>query len=549
MIKNPILPGFYPDPSIVRVEDDFYLVNSSFSFFPGVPIFHSRDLVHWMQIGHVLDRESQLPLTYELISGGIFAPTIRYNNGTYYLITTNMTMGCKNFIVTTQNPKGPWSEMHVIEGADGIDPSLFFDEDGKVYYTGTTRFDDVSGSHQGIWCSEIDLNKMELVGERKILWSGALKGAASPEGPHIYKKDGFYYLLIAEGGTEHFHAITISRSREVMGTYEGYEGNPILTHRHLGKNYPICNVGHGDFVELKDGSWYMVMLGSRLMGGYHKILGRETFIAPVTWEDGWPIVSYGTGKVEMTYPNPKGLAEYLLDEKKDEYILDHFETEKLGYQWNYLGTPYENFAKLKDSCILLKLLKNKTVPWEMDGLSANIFERLGHMGKTRESVSFLGRRQQHSKFETIVKMIFRPEEMESAGLIVIQNDANQLRLESCLDECGNACVRCMSVRVCIENEKQYYDEKCHASMIIETINENIFLKVAGDETNYSFYAGNNEADLKLLCENIDGSFLGSETSGGFVGTYIGMFASGGGYTKEKYVAFDWFSYRGIGLEE
>lgn len=219
MIQNPILPGFHPDPSICRVGDDFYLVTSSFSFFPGVPVFHSRDLKNWEQLGYVLDRKEQLPCGYEMLSGGIFAPTIRYHDGVYYMITTNMSMGCKNFIVTASNPAGPWSDMHIIEGADGIDPSLFFDEDGKAYYTGTTRGEDESGDFQAIWCCEIDLERFELKGERKLIWRGAMIDAIAPEGPHLYKKDGYYYLMIAEGGTEVYHAVTIARSEHVFGPY------------------------------------------------------------------------------------------------------------------------------------------------------------------------------------------------------------------------------------------------------------------------------------------------------------------------------------------
>ena len=548
MIANPMIPGFYPDPSIVRVEDDFYLVTSSFSFFPGVPIFHSKDLAHWEQIGHVLDRESQLPLTYEMISGGIFAPTIRYHEGTFYMITTNASMQGKNFIVTAKDPKGPWSDIHVIDGAVGIDPSLFFDDDGKVYYTGTSGY----GEGPGIWCSELDLNHWELVGERKILWTGALRNAASPEGPHLYKKDGWYYLMISEGGTEHFHSITISRCKEVMGDYVGFEGNPILTHRHLGKNYPICNVGHGDLVELKDGSWYMVMLASRLMGGYHKILGRETFIAPVTWEDGWPVVSYGTGKVEMSYPDPVSLP---VNESvpRQEVLLDHFDDNKLGLQWNFLGTPYEDFIKLQDSCLNLKLLKKQITPWELDGISTNFYDKYLLIGKTKECVSFLGRRQQHMEFEAIVRMIFQPEEKECAGLVVLQNDAHQLRLECYLDEKANTCVRCISTRVLIEDGKQYYKEKNHGYQTLPNSNsdidkasesnDTIYLKIRGNETNYSFFAGQKEDDLLPVAQNVDGSFLGSETAGGFVGAYLGMYASAVTETKDKYVAFDYFSYR------
>ena len=385
MIRNPILPGFYPDPSICRVEDDFYLVTSSFSYFPGVPIFHSKDLEQWVQIGHVLDRPEQLPLTHEMISAGIFAPTIRYHNGTFYMITTNMSMGVVNFVVTATDPAGPWSDMHIIKGADGIDPSLFWDDDGKCYYTGTTRFDDEAGSRQGIWCSEIDLATFELVGERHIIGTGAQINAEAPEGPHLYKKDGYYYLLIAEGGTEHFHAVTISRSQSVFGEYENHQGNPILTHRHLGKGFPIWNVGHGDLVELQNGDWYMVCLGSRLSDGKHKLLGRETFLVPVVWEDGWPVVSKGTGKVEWTYPSP-GLPSWqpagrAINDFKQP-VVENFEQE-LGFDWNFLGTPREEFAKVEAGRLRLKLLKSSLVPWEFDNTDGSVFSRISKVGKDK----------------------------------------------------------------------------------------------------------------------------------------------------------------------
>lgn len=546
MIKNPIIPGFYPDPSICRVGEDFYIVNSSFSYFPGVPVFHSRDLANWRQIGHVLTRKSQLPLTYEMISGGIFAPSLRYSNGTFYLITTNMTMGCVNFIVTAANPSGPWSEMHIIEGADGIDPSLFFDEDGKCYYTGTSRFEAVTGEKQGIWCSELDVVNFRLVGDRHILSTGAQMDAASPEGPHIYKRDGYYYLMIAEGGTEHYHAVTISRSRGIFGPYENYQGNPILTHRHLGKSYPVCNVGHGDLVELPDSSWYMVMLGSRLTDGYHKILGRETFIAPVEWEDGWPVVSRGTGKIEDSYASP-ALMECVAGGEGsqifEDFVMDHFDTENLSCEWNFLGTPYEDFIKIEKSCLHLKLLKNSMVPWELDHTDASIFSRMKNTGRTTECVSFVGRRQQHLDFDVIAKMIFVPDDGESAGLVVLQNDANQFRLEAVGKKNRQMEVRCIKTVSMIDRKGlQHFEEEILGAVPLENTRDTVTFKISGKGIYYSFYLENQDAEFEAVAENADGGFLGSESAGGFVGTYMGMFASGGGLKKEKYAQFDYFVY-------
>lgn len=544
MIYNPILPGFHPDPSICRVGDDFYMVTSSFSFFPGVPIFHSRDLAHWEQLGYVLNRKEQLPCGYEMLSGGIFAPTIRYHEGVYYMITTNMSLGCKNFIVTAADPRGPWSEMHIIEGADGIDPSLFFDDDGNAYYTGTTRVDAADASYQAIWGSRIDLKEMKLVGERKILWRGAMWNSYAPEGPHLYKKDGWYYLMIAEGGTEHMHAVTISRCDTVLGAYEGYQGNPILTHRHLGKMYPICNVGHADLVELPDGSWYMVMLASRLMDGYHKILGRETFIAPVTWEDGWPIVCPGDGKLSLTYPSPKGLAEWKPEKGLPLETNEDFNGDSLGLEWNEIGNPAdEPFYKIEDSCLKLKLLKNELVPWELDGLSANVFERIPMFGKGGSKVSFLGRRQQHMRFEAQARLIFEPENDERAGLAVIQNDANQLRIEIGRDEQGKTTAAVISTKTTVREGKQYFEEKILGSVTVEP-SKSIDIRMDGNYTKYSFYISTRSGEWIPAALDADGSFMGSETSGGFIGAYIGMFAYCDTEDKDKYASFDRFTYKG-----
>lgn len=223
--KNPILSGFYPDPSVCAVGEDYYLVLSTFAYFPGVPIFHSKDLAHWEQIGHVLDRPSQLPLEGCGHSDGIFAPTLRYHDGVFYMITTNVSgsvlttnvSGRGNFVVTARDPKGPWSEPHWLD-SPGIDPSLFFDEDGSCYYVGTRP--DIDGpKYRGdweVWCQRLDLETMKLTGESRRLWKGALKNVVWPEGPHLYKKDGYYYLMIAEGGTGAEHCITIARSREVF---------------------------------------------------------------------------------------------------------------------------------------------------------------------------------------------------------------------------------------------------------------------------------------------------------------------------------------------
>ena len=282
--RNPVIPGFHPDPSVVRVGDDFYLVTSSFEFFPGVPIFTSRDLVHWRQLGHVLTRESQLPLQKARPSGGIYAPTLRYHDGTFYMITTNVDGG-GNFLVTAKDPAGPWSEPVWLPDFGGIDPSLFFDDDGTVYLTG--QGSGSPGQPRGIYQTTLDVKTGKLLGPLRLVWDRT--GTRYPEGPHLYKIRGRYYLMIAEGGTEYGHMVTIARSDSPWGPFEACPRNPILTHRQTENDMPVQGTGHADLVEAADGSWWMVFLAFRPVSGYWHHLGRETFLAPVTWDaDGWP---------------------------------------------------------------------------------------------------------------------------------------------------------------------------------------------------------------------------------------------------------------------
>ena len=238
--SNPVIPGFAPDPSVVRVDDDFYLINSTFEYFPGIPIYHSRDLVNWELISHALHDPSQVDLDSVASGSGIHASTIRFHDGTFYIITTNNIDGeLVNFIVTAEDPRGPWSKAHVLEGAPGIDPSLLFDDDGKVWYVGNHAPPDPAFvGEMEIWLQEVDIDAMALTGERYFLWRGCCQGAWA-EGPHIYKKDGFYYLLISEGGTAYEHAMSVAISKDIRGPYQNNPRNPVLSHRQMSYDVPI----------------------------------------------------------------------------------------------------------------------------------------------------------------------------------------------------------------------------------------------------------------------------------------------------------------------
>lgn len=593
MIQNPILRGFYPDPSICRVGEDFYMATSSFSYFPGVPVFHSRDLCEWEQIGHVLDRPEQLPLNGKQISGGIFAPTIRYHEGVFYMITTNVDHG-GNFIVTASDPAGPWSKVHWIANAPGIDPSLFWDDDGSAYMLGTAGMMD---GGMPIWMCEIDLQEMKLVGERKPIWGGALIGAAAPEAPHLYKKDGWYYLMIAEGGTEHFHAVTIARSRDIWGPYEGNPGNPIMTHRHLGENYPICNTGHADLVELADGSWYIVMLASRIYGGYHKNLGRETFLAPVEWELEWPVISPGTGRIEWSYPAPEPLCTRNEVKPADVENLascrsfrDDFDGESLPMWWNFLGTPLpqeipgytrnggavedsageEPIFSMRDSHLYICTAEQGMVPREDSGKKMEHF--FGTDKPVVKRMPFLGRRQQDMSFEARTKLDFTPtyiqaaqensllengrmpqdnglleDSGEAAGLMIVQNAFHGLRLEVTAAK-GVLLARVVKSTSWMEgnrfegNAVNFWKEEILGSVELSDAGS-YELIIRADGQKHQFLVVDGDRKL-VVCEDVDGGFLGSETAGGFVGAYVGLFASGNGLETGRQAGFDWFTYQG-----
>lgn len=503
-IPNPILPGFYPDPSVCAVGGDYYLVTSTFAYFPGVPVFHSKDLRHWTQIGNVLDRPSQLPLGNDETSRGIFAPTIRYHDSTFYMITTNISHG-GNFLVTAQKPEGPWSEPHYLDVA-GIDPSLFFDDDGKCWCMGARdrREGAAYNGDNEIWLQELDLRTMKLVGESYALWHGALKNAIWPEAPHLYKKDGWYYLMIAEGGTCFHHSVTVARSRTLTGPFTGNPANPILTHRHLGRPYPVVNVGHGDLLETPDGEWYMVLLGSRIYGGYYRNLGRETFLARVTWEDDWPVVNAGSGVIETTPGEP-------VSERDD------FDADTLGLSWMRLRNPRESDFSLTERKGWLRLRLSEGLISELD-----------------EHISFVCTRQRHICFAAETEMEFTPStDGQRAGLVVYQNHKYHYQFLRVRDKDGDAVVLW----------------KCENGEITELARHNtsagrLKLKVEAHEQDYSFYYAE-QSEYKSLYENANGRILSTDVAGGFVGTTLGMYAGGDDIQSNNIADFNYFSYMSL----
>jgi xylan 1,4-beta-xylosidase len=396
--QNPILPGTHPDPSICRVGDDYYLVVSSFEYFPGVPIFHSKDLVHFRQIGYVLTRDSQLSLAQTKSSQGVFAPTIRHHNGTFYMVTTDMA-GRGSFYVTATDPAGPWSDpIWVKESVFTMDPSLFFDDDGKVYYTrhGEQR-------EGAIFQAEIDIKTGQLRSEPTQIWRGT--GGIWPEGPHLYKVGGIYYLLISEGGTSYDHMVTVARSSSPRGPFEPYDKNPILTHRDL-PSHPIQATGHADLVQTKEGAWWMVLLGIRPSTERHHHIGREVFLAPVEWESGWPIVN-ARKPLELSMSGERLPPPFPF---KEEPARDEFDQEELGVAWRYVRNPHLENYSLSARPGFLRLLGTKTTMRDV------------------ASPTLVVRPQVSLRVRVSTEVHIDPKPGERAGLVVRGNEENHYQL-------------------------------------------------------------------------------------------------------------------------
>jgi len=499
--ENPILPGFYPDPSICRVGDDYYLVTSSFEYFPGVPLFHSRDLVHWRQLGHVLTRGSQLQLTGAASSQGIFAPTIRHHAGTFYVITSNVSAG-GTFYVTASDPAGPWSDpVWLKEPVFTMDPSLTFTDDGHVYFTRHSGLE-----RGGAYQAELDLATGRLKHEPQLLWRGT--GGVWPEGPHLYAIGGLYYLMLAEGGTSTNHAITIARSAAPFGPFEAYERNPILTHSNRPEE-PIQATGHGDLVQAADGRWWMVLLGIRRWDGKHHHLGRETFLAPVVFDaDGWPVVNGGAA-LGLEMP---GAGLPAAQPWPEPPARDGFEAPALGVDWNFLRNPRAESWSLSARPGYLRLL----------GSGASLDE----VG----SPAFVGRRQRHFRASVRAALDFAPQSAaQQAGLTVRANEANHHDLVLS----GAPGERRVQLWTRIAGVSRRVAEERLADGPVE-----LSIEAFADRYEFAF-GGPGERRWLGRAPTAD---LSSEAAGGFTGVYFGMFASRRDAGSMPPADFDWFEY-------
>jgi len=507
---SPILQGCYPDPSITRKGDDYYLVNSSFSMFPGVPIFTSKDLVNWKQVGHVLDRPSQLKVEKSGVSHGIYAPDIKYNkhNDTFYMITTQFAGGIGNMIVKTKDPAKGWSEVQKLN-FEGIDPAIFFDDDGKAYIVhndappqGTEQYN----GHRVIKMWDYDLEKDQVVaGSDKIIVNGGVDLSQKPiwiEGPHIYKKNGKYYLMCAEGGTGGNHSEVIFMSDSPKGPYVPAGNNPILTQRYFPKERKekVDWAGHADLVETPDGQYYGVFLAIRPNEKNRVNKGRETFILPVDWSGKYPVFQNGLVPMKPKLKLPAGTHNQNGQNgffPNGNFIYNDKLTDKnLDFRWIAMRGPRESF---------ITVTKN--------GVKVNPF---ANNIKALAPVSALFHRLQHESFETSVTLDFKPKsEKELAGITCYQSETFNY------------------VFGITKKDKDFYivlerTEKGVSKLIASekiSLSKPVKLQVVADKDEHSFNYSIDGKNYKNLGGPVSGDILSTDVAGGFTGSLIGLYST------------------------
>ncbi len=497
---NPVLPGCYPDPSVCRVGEDYYLVNSSFACFPGVPIWHSTDLKHWKRLGYVLNRPSQLMLNEGLsMTSGIYAPDIKYNphDKLFYMVTTAVRAG-GNFFVTTDDPKkGTWSDPVFLPEVEGIDPAFLFDDDGKAYivHNGAPEGKPEYDGHRAIWIHEFDWKNGRTVGRKKAIVDGGVDKSKKPiwiEGPHLYRVKGMYYLMAAEGGTGDDHSEVVFVSDSPWGPFKPCAINPILTQRDLpaDRPNPVTCVGHADLVQTPSGDWYAVFLGVRPYREGHDIMGRETFLLPVEWKNNQPVIL------------PAG-----------EAVAYAVRPQSPTPMWTAAGLEHEAF-----------FLRTPQRPFHEIGKDGRLALKARSVGlNQRRQPSVIGRWITENTFFAQTALDFEPLAAgDFAGLVLFQNDECNIRFGKTLDGSGKPCLL-LSV---------YSQGKSVSETVLplssEAAKRQLRLKVSGDaQGRYTFgYAARSGDEWVTVGEPVSADLLSTKTAKGFTGTMVGIHAEG-----------------------
>jgi xylan 1,4-beta-xylosidase len=501
--RNPILAGYYPDPSITRVGEDYYLINSSFAHFPGIPVFRSKNLVQWTQIGNAIDRPSQLNFDGLTVSRGVFAPDISYHDGLFYIVNT--CVDCRgNFVITARNPSGPWSDPVWFE-FEGIDPSIFWEGDtAYIVNNGAPNEPPRYDGHRAIWVQEFDYKQLRMVGERTQLVNGGVDISKKPvwiEGPHLIKRGGYYYLIAAEGGTGDSHSQVVFRSKSVRGPFVPFEGNPILSQRDLDPNRPnpVTSAGHAKFVETQNGEWWATFLATRPYGPDLYNIGRETFMLPVKWVNDWPMILESGKRIPFVVPNPNLPRQPPPRQSTsglDRSYVDEFEGDKLSFTWIGIRTPRKPI-------------------YSLDG-GALVLHSSAALGDVKGVPAFIGQRQQHHIATVSTTLEYKPaKDGDRAGLAAIQNDNAWLFF-------GLTRIEGKPV-VALFARQNSGTETLIASAPFAGDSTTLTMRADGATASFVYLAGGKSATLK---SGFDVSFLSTRKAGGFVGTVIGPYAFG-----------------------
>jgi alpha-N-arabinofuranosidase len=526
-LVNPIMTGFYPDPSIVKVGSDYYLINSTFSYFPGIPVLHSKDLKNWKQIGNVIDRPSQMDFMGERMTRGLFAPAISYYKGTYYVTCTDIDHD-GNFVVTAKNPAGPWSDPVKLPKVKGIDPSLFFDEStDKAYILYNSDAPDrkpLYSGHRTIRMYEFDHKNLTVTGEEKQLVNGGVDLSKKPvwiEGPHILKRNNWYYLYAAEGGTSVNHSEVVLRSKDVWGPYVPYEGNPILTQRDLpaDRKDPITSAGHAQFIEGPDGNWYSIFLAVRPYEGNFYNTGRETFIAPLTWTNDWPMIEHGEKPIAYSYVgNFKEVKQKNALPQSGNFAYTLTFDKELDPALLFLRTRDDKSFSLSKANGLTMKLKPETI-------------------SESGNPAFIGKRQQHLNCSSEIALDFTAKSAEEkAGLVIFQDERHFYFLAKSTDQ-GKPVVQLFKST----NDKNL---ELLAQTPVSDGAKKVMLRIDAKGDAYNFYVAEKTNDWKLLKDKVDGKFLSTQVSGGFIGCVFGMYATSSGSNSDNTASFTYLRYSG-----
>ncbi|WP_080055539.1 glycoside hydrolase family 43 protein [Spirosoma aerolatum] len=527
-LVNPILTGFYPDPSIVKVGPDYYLINSTFSYFPGIPVMHSKDLKNWKQIGNVIDRPEQMDFMGERLTRGLFAPGISYYKGTFYVTCTDIDHD-GNFVVTAKNPAGPWSNPVKLPQVRGIDPSIYFDEGtDKAYIIYNSDAPDrkpLYSGHRTIRMYEFDYQNLKVVGEEKQLVNGGVDLSKKPvwiEGPHILKHNGWYYLYAAEGGTSVNHSEVVLRSKDVWGPYVPFEGNPILTQRELpaDRKDAITSAGHAQFVEGPDGKWYSIFLAVRPYEGDYYNTGRETFIAPLTWTNDWPMIEHGEKAISYSYP-------VTFKEVKQKGALP--QSGNFAYTINF-------DKELDPSLLFMRTIdKNAYSLSKKDGLTLKLKpETIMEMGNP----SFIGKRQQHLYSTAETELQFTPKsDKEKAGFVILQDEGHFYFL--CKSKAQDK-----DVLQLYQSKPRSKDMELLTEVPLEAKATKVGLRIESKGDSYSFYYATDAKNWQLLKDKVDGKFLSTKVAGGFIGCLYGLYATSSGEPTTNSASFQYLKYAG-----